>query len=260
MDFKGCNKLKYFDIAGDKTMRKERKQFSKHLYTYLKRIAVFLVALTIMLGSIRLPAYAMSKSEIQSILLNRLYQDSGGKISCDFDGYVSTPGKHEGIDCVRYAGHPVYSITDGEVVSARQASSGLTTIAIYNSSFDVTIIYLHTKSFAVSTGSRVSQGQKIALEGSNGASAAHTHVELRPGRQNSACKSVNDYELTNPNPYPYYEKIFGGSIPDFEVDTRYPTPFSAYPLATSGLITVYNGSLTAYSQSEHNIAYTICVR
>ena len=44
------------------------------------------------------------------------------------------------------------------------------------------------------------------------------------------------------------------SGPD-EVDTRYPTPFSAYPLATSGLITVYNGSLTAYSQSEHNIAY-----
>lgn len=186
-------------------------------------IAVFLVfASTLTIMSI--PAFAMTKNEIHNILLERLYGESGGKISCGFDGYTSTSGRHEGIDCVYSSGHSVYSILDGKVTSARQASNGLTTIAIYNSSFDVTIIYLHTKSFAVSTGETVTQGRKIALEGKNGASSAHTHVELRPGYQTSASKSTDDPVLNNPNPYPYYEEIFNEEIiPDLVTVTSYST-------------------------------------
>ncbi|MBQ9679941.1 MAG: lysozyme [Ruminococcus sp.] len=52
--------------------------------------------------------------------------------------------------------------------------------------------------------------------------------------------------------------FFSGSSPDpvdFEIDTRYPTPITAYPAANSGKITVYNNSLTAYSQSTRFIAW-----
>ena len=52
--------------------------------------------------------------------------------------------------------------------------------------------------------------------------------------------------------------FFSGSTPvtvTFEVDERYPTPITAYPAATSDKITVYNQSLTAYSQSTRYIAW-----
>ena len=150
---------------------------------------------------------AATNDEIRSRMISVLYGGSGGYMSCDFDGYVSTSGRHEGIDFKIGAGNNVYSLSDGVVTSARQASGGLTTIAVYNSTYDITIIYLHTKNFAVSTGDTVYKGTKIAQEGSNGASSAHTHVELRVGYQTSASKSVGDYTLNNPNPYPYYEKI-----------------------------------------------------
>ena len=50
--------------------------------------------------------------------------------------------------------------------------------------------------------------------------------------------------------------FFSGSIPDqFDIDERYPAPITAYPSATSGKITVYNQSLTAYSQSTRYISW-----
>ena len=57
----------------------------------------------------------------------------------------------------------------------------------------------------------------------------------------------------------YWEKYHDRPIPEpddptFTVDSRYPTPFECYPAATSGLITVYDRNLNAYSTSERNIA------
>ena len=156
-------------------------------------------------------ALAYDKAAIKSELLSRLYKSSGGYVSCDFDGYQSTPGKHEGIDCVIGAGHNVYAITGGEVVDSR-VKSGLSTIAIYNSAYNVTIVYLHSNS-QVSKGQTVEAGALIATESSMGASSVHTHVELRQGRCASAAKSVNDWTLENPDPYPYYETIFSIAPP-----------------------------------------------
>ena len=39
------------------------------------------------------------------------------------------------------------------------------------------------------------------------------------------------------------------------VDSKYTTPIKTYPVATSGVITLYNDNLTAYSTSTRNIAY-----
>lgn len=47
----------------------------------------------------------------------------------------------------------------------------------------------------------------------------------------------------------------GGNDVIWTVDNRYPAPITAYPIATSDKLTVYNSNLTAYSQSDAHIAY-----
>ena len=139
-----------------------------------------------------------------------LYKNNKAYISCGFNGYTTTRGKHEGIDFVYYTNAPVYSLTDGEVIRVKygkNGSSGLSTIAIYDSSANKTVIYLHSNPLSLSVGQKISRGQQIATQGWRGCSSSggsHTHVEVRNGRQTYAAKSVNDYNLENPNPTSYW--------------------------------------------------------
>ncbi len=139
-----------------------------------------------------------------------LYQASGGTISAYFDGYLNTPGRHEGVDIAKGVGADVHSLTDGTVTRVTQGargSGGLSTLAIYNSNLDKTIVYLHSDPLAFSVGANINRGQKIADEDWRGVSssgAAHTHVEMRPGRQTAAAPSVNDYTLSNPIPTEFW--------------------------------------------------------
>ncbi len=140
-----------------------------------------------------------------------LYAGGGGRISSYFDGYLVTSGRHEGIDMVKGIGSPVHSLLNGtvtNVVSGALGSSGLSTIAIYNAAQNKTIVYLHAApSSAVRVGSTVSRGQVIANESWRGISSsqsAHTHVEMREGRQTHAAKSVGDETLSNPNPTQFW--------------------------------------------------------
>ncbi|WP_034519241.1 peptidase inhibitor family I36 protein [Actinomadura rifamycini] len=140
-----------------------------------------------------------------------LYKASGGRITAAFDGYESTPGRHEGIDFARGIGSNVYALTSGKVIYvARGAngSGGLSTVSVYNSSLNKTVIYLHTAPRSgVSVGDSISRGQVIADEawrGVSSSSGAHTHVEMRPGRQTHAAKSVGDPVLDNPNPNSFW--------------------------------------------------------
>ena len=140
-----------------------------------------------------------------------LYKASGGQITCPFDGYTSTPGRHEGIDIARGVGSDVHALVAGQVIYiARGAngSGGLSTISVYNASLNKTVIYLHSAPrAALAVGQTVSRGQIIADEawrGVSSASAAHTHVEMRPGRQTHAAKSVGDPTLDNPNPTSFW--------------------------------------------------------
>lgn len=144
---------------------------------------------------------------------NALYgiNDSKSYITCKFDGYVNTKGRHEGIDFKRSNGSAVYSLTSGEVVrvvEGARGSSGLSTIAIYDSSTNKTVIYLHTNpNNSLYVGQRISVGQQIAVEDWRGCSSSgggHTHVEVRSGRKTSAAKSVNDYTLENSNPTSFW--------------------------------------------------------
>lgn len=135
---------------------------------------------------------------------NVLYKTSSGAISAYFDGYLSQSGRHEGIDFTRGSGVPVYSVLSGKVISKVEGSTNsLSTISIYNSSLNTSIIYLHTDP-QVSVGQNISKGQKIAVEDNRAGGAAHTHVEMRPGRQTHASKSVDDPVLNNPIPTSFW--------------------------------------------------------
>lgn len=153
---------------------------------------------------------ALSNTEIQSKLVDILYGDGGGYVSCDFDGYTTTSGRHEGIDFIRYKDAPVHSLINGTVIRVYNSSSSstLSTLAIYDEQNNKSVIYLHTANICVSVGDSVSQGQLVAYESDRGISGVpHTHVEVRDGRQGYASKSVNDPVLDNPNPYPYWEIV-----------------------------------------------------
>jgi len=140
-----------------------------------------------------------------------LYKLSGGRITCGFDGYVNTPGRHEGIDIARGVGSPVRALVAGKVINivrGANGSGGLSTIAVYNATYDKTVVYLHSAPLSsLSVGESVSRDQRIATEawrGISSSSAAHTHVEMRLGRRTLAAKSVNDPRLDNPDPTSFW--------------------------------------------------------
>lgn len=140
-----------------------------------------------------------------------LYRSSGGRLTCGFDGYVNTRGRHEGIDFKKGTGSGVYSLTDGvitRVTEGCRGSRGLSTIAIYSAATGKTVVYLHADPVnSLYVGQQISRGQLIAYEdwrGCSSASGAHTHVEVREGNRTAAAKSVNDYDLQNPNPTAFW--------------------------------------------------------
>lgn len=147
-------------------------------------------------------------------LSKALYNNNGAYITCGFDGYTSTSGRHEGIDIKYKNGAPVYSLTDGIVVrvaNGYNGSKGLSTIAIYNSSTNKTVIYLHSAPVSgLKAGKTIKKGQKIATEawrGISSSSASHTHVEVRNGKQGYASVSVGDPVLNNFNPTAFWNSM-----------------------------------------------------
>jgi murein DD-endopeptidase MepM/ murein hydrolase activator NlpD len=140
-----------------------------------------------------------------------LYNLSGGRITAGFDGYENTPGRHEGIDIARGIGSPVRALVSGQVININRGSNGsggLSTIAVYNATYDRTVIYLHSAPLSgLSEGQNVSRDQQIATEawrGVGSSGAAHTHVEMRVGRRELAAVSVGDPTLDNPNPTSFW--------------------------------------------------------
>ncbi|MDX8151227.1 peptidase inhibitor family I36 protein [Patulibacter brassicae] len=136
-----------------------------------------------------------------------LYGGAGGTLTAGFDGYRNTPGRHEGIDFAKGFGVPVHALVAGEVTNVViGATRSLSTIAIYNRKLNKTVIYLHTAP-TIRKGATVKVGQKIATESNRAGGATHTHVEMRPGRQTNASKSVDDPKLDNPNPTTFWQGL-----------------------------------------------------
>lgn len=133
------------------------------------------------------------------------YHSSKARITTYFDGYLSTPGRHEGVDLARSPGASVYSLTAGTVIYKNE-STDLSTISIYNAKLNKSIIYLHTNPLnGLRVGQHVKPGQRIATEDDRGAGGSpHTHIEMRPGRRTLAARSVGDPTLENPIPTTFW--------------------------------------------------------
>ena len=152
-------------------------------------------------------------SSTTTTMTNALYKinTSQSLITCGFDGYINTSGRHEGIDFKYGLSKPVYSLTGGvitNVVFGATGSKGLSTIAVFDGATNKTVIYLHTSPLSsLRAGQQINKGQQIAVESWRGVSSsggAHTHVEVRSGRQTLAAKSVDDPVLNNSNPTSFW--------------------------------------------------------
>lgn len=157
-----------------------------------------------------------SDKKENTTLTNGLYKlnTTSSKLTCGFDGYKTTSGRHEGIDFSYGYGKKVYSLTDGvivNVVAGQNGSKGLSTIAVYNAQMNKTVIYLHSAPLSsLKVGQTITKGTQIATEawrGCSSSSGTHTHVEVRDGKQTLAAKSVNDYTLSNSNPTSFWNNL-----------------------------------------------------
>jgi murein DD-endopeptidase MepM/ murein hydrolase activator NlpD len=148
----------------------------------------------------------VQSGNVRQRLLNTIFGRSGGKVSCDFDSYVETPGRHEGIDMVLYDGAEIHAITSGVVTAA--GGDKYNTVAIYDSLNNKTTVYLHMSSVVgLCVNKSVNKGDVIGHQGSKGAKSSHIHLEVRDGKRSGAAKSLDDPRLDNSNPYPYLEKV-----------------------------------------------------
>lgn len=154
----------------------------------------------------------LTKEKPKSIDLSyALYHSSKAYVSCGFDGYVNTSGRHEGIDITYKTGEPVYALASGVVTAAKKGKTGrngLSTLAIYNEDDNKTVVYLHMTLGDISVGDKIQIGQKIGTQswrGISSSNSAHTHVEVRNGKKTAAAKSVNDDKLDNSNPKDYWK-------------------------------------------------------
>lgn len=141
-----------------------------------------------------------------NLISQKLYQISDGKahVLSPFDdkSYPNYPNwRHEGIDYTYKSGAAVHALYSGEVVRVEEGnSSSLSTIAIYNSKINKTIVYLHTDPInSLKVGQKINADQKIATEAGRGsATGAHTHIEIRDGKRTAAAIS-KDSKLLNTN-------------------------------------------------------------
>lgn len=155
-----------------------------------------------------------SREGIQKRLMQAVFHTTNGvRISRggDFDGYIDLKKNygyiHEGIDLVLAHKAPVYSVISGEVVRAGTGYGN--TVAIYDKTNNVTVVYLHFDSVAsgIYVGKKVDKNTVIGYQGNKDApQGSHVHIEIRIGKQNSAATSSNTYQ-ENPDPYPYWDKL-----------------------------------------------------
>ena len=87
---------------------------------------------------------------------------------------------HDGIDIGSPQGTPVYSAHSGRVLYAGRRLAGYGNLIVIKGNDGLLTVYAHNKRLLVSSGQRVSRGQKVAEVGATGrASGPHLHFEVR---------------------------------------------------------------------------------
>jgi Membrane-bound metallopeptidase len=123
-----------------------------------------------------------SSSQISS--KGRLFSVTGGAypitstFGMRFHPVLNYSRLHAGMDIGVPMGTPVYALKDGTVIAA-QSMSGYGNVVMINHG-DITSVYAHNSSLAVSVGQTVKGGQLISHSGNSGVSSGpHLHFEIR---------------------------------------------------------------------------------
>lgn len=102
-----------------------------------------------------------------------------------------------------------YSITAGEVIRADSAEGNKSSvIAVYNSVYGITIIYLHARTVDVEKDTTVKKGDCLGEQGNTGLGEdndetnSHVHVEVREGRWTSPSNGIAAAMLVEHDPIP----------------------------------------------------------
>ncbi|MCL2811848.1 MAG: M23 family metallopeptidase [Clostridia bacterium] len=174
-----------------------------------------------------------------------LYGGDVGKVALYYGQYAERirsrskkwgySGIHEGIDFIAAWGVPVYAILGGEVLRAGYGKDN--TIAIYNETYNATVLYLHTRNVRVSPGDRIEAGTQIAHEGNRGTGSPYTHVEVRFGRHTSP-NPLRNTRLESDLPYDFFAHALG------------VTPSGREPVTAAALIEAEQMRLAAEAEAE----------
>lgn len=161
---------------------------------------------------------AVVHPDIQAMAKNmarQLYQSEQYSVNCYFgqyypsaardDGTVYQTGIHEGIDFGGPAlDAPFYSLTDGVVTSVQDGSDRDQYNWIGVQTGDMTVFYVHHSTSYVTVGQTVQKGDRLGLQGDNGARGAyHVHLELVQGNAAAFHRSKNTV-LENDSPYDFW--------------------------------------------------------
>lgn len=104
---------------------------------------------------------------------------------------------------------PFYSLTTGEVIRADEGNrEENSVIAVYNSVYDITIIYLHAGTVEVEKEAIVKKGDYLGKQGNTGLNEnddetnSHLHVEIRKGEWENPSNGIAAAMLIDHDPIP----------------------------------------------------------
>ena len=118
--------------------------------------------------------------------------------------YDSSIGTHEGVDMRRSNLRAIRTSLNGEVIfPAADESNPYGKVCIYNSSYNVTIIFMHMSRISVEAGETIPVGEFIGYQSDVGTtSSSHLHIQVENGRKTGAA-SGRENNLTSKIPYGY---------------------------------------------------------
>ncbi|TWU54790.1 putative peptidase [Rubripirellula tenax] len=100
-----------------------------------------------------------------------------------WSGNPTPDNRHAGVDFATPTGTVIYAPVSGAVI---KVGGSLGYCTLYNSTLDVSIIFLHLSTINYSVGDTVNVGEIIGAAGSAGTGGSHLHIEVRPGRRTHA--------------------------------------------------------------------------
>ena len=114
-------------------------------------------------------------------------QEKDGQCLGYDDGHSGIDFQTKDVAGTATADRVFYSVSKGVVIAA--GTDNYNTISIYDSSNNITVLYLHARTVNVSTGDDIDIGDQLGVQGCKGAGdAEHVHIEIQCGKKTTpAC-------------------------------------------------------------------------